>query len=252
MLLNQLDTQFRGDRSALSDCCTPKGYRTIFSEKSAESEAKRYRRKGLDKLSRRIVALVKEGGIEGRTMLEVGGGIGAIEIELLKVGATRATNVELTPTYEEAAAQLLREAGLVDRVERRVGDFVETGADLEAADFVILNRVICCYPDMPRLAAAAAERTRSMLLLSFPNDRWWTRFGLMLVNLGFRVFRVQFQVFLHRPDRILAEAEEHGLRTRLNHRGLVWQVAALERECKSISRGSESRPLTSATLPSRR
>ena len=87
----------------MSDCCTPKGYRTIFSEKSARSEAKRYRSKGLDKVSRRIVELVKERGVKGLTVLEVGGGIGAIEIELLKAGATRATNVELTPTYEEAA-----------------------------------------------------------------------------------------------------------------------------------------------------
>ena len=213
----------------MADCCTPKGYRTIFSEKSAQSEAKRYRRKGLDRLSRRIAELVIARGVEGGTLLEVGGGIGAIEIELLKAGASRATNVELTPTYEEAAGQLLREAGVVDRVERRVGDFVEAGADLESADFVILNRVICCYPDMPRLAAAAAECARSTLVLSFPNDRWWTRLGLTLVNLGFRAFRVQFQVFLHRPYRILAEAEGHGLRTRHNRRGLVWQTTALER-----------------------
>ena len=211
----------------MSDCCTPKGYRSIFSEKSAQAEAKRYRSKGLDKVSRRIVELVKERGVKGRTVLEVGGGIGAIEIELLRAGAARATNVELTPTYEEAAGELLREAGLLDRVDRRVGDFVV--ADLEAADLVILNRVVCCYPDMPRLAAAAAEHARSTLVLTFPNDRWSTRLGLTLLNLGFRVFRVQFQVFLHRPDGILAAIEEHGLRTQLNHRGLVWQTAALER-----------------------
>ena len=211
----------------MSDCCTPKGYRSIFSEKSAQAEAKRYRSKGLDKVSRRIVELVKERGVKGRTVLEVGGGIGAIEIELLRAGAARATNVELTPTYEEAAGELLREAGLLDRVDRRVGDFVV--ADLEAADLVILNRVVCCYPDMPRLAAAAAEHARSTLVLTFPNDRWSTRLGLTLLNLGFRVFRVQFQVFLHRPDGILTAIEEHGLRTQLNHRGLVWQTAALER-----------------------
>jgi len=32
----------------VSDCCTPKGYRQIFSEKNAAGAAKRYRRKGLD------------------------------------------------------------------------------------------------------------------------------------------------------------------------------------------------------------
>src|SRR5207245_9774924 len=101
-------------------------------------------------------------------------GVGAIEIDLIKAGMARAVNVELTPTYEEAAGELLQEAGLVDRVERRVMDFAESGSEIEAADFVVMNRVVCCYPDMPKLAAAAAERAERALVLSFPNNRWWT------------------------------------------------------------------------------
>src|ERR1700737_3859471 len=134
---------------SMSDCCSPKGYRSIFSEKRAQAEARRYRRHGLDSTSRRIAEFLKEQGIGGRTLLEVGGGIGAIQIELLRAGITRAVNVELTPTYEEAAQALLREAGLGDRVERRVMDFAEAAGEVEAADIVVMNRVICCYPDMP-------------------------------------------------------------------------------------------------------
>src|SRR5207237_2152264 len=91
----------------VSDCCTPKGYRQIFSEKNAAGEAKRYRRKGLDGTSKRIFDFISERGVEGKTLLEVGGGIGAIEIELLKAGMARATHVELTPTYAAAASDLL-------------------------------------------------------------------------------------------------------------------------------------------------
>ena len=32
----------------------------------------------------------------------------------------------------------------------------EAGNDVEAADIVIMNRVLCCYPDMPKLTAAAS------------------------------------------------------------------------------------------------
>ncbi len=162
-------------------------------------------------------------------MLEVGGGVGAIQIELLKVGATRAVSVELTPTYEETAGELLREAGMEDRVERRVMDFASAGVDVEAADIVVMNRVLCCYPDMPKLAGAAAEHARRVLVISFPRDRWWMRIGLTLANVGLRVAQRQFQIFLHSPDEILATAERHGLRIALNRPGLVWQIAALER-----------------------
>src|SRR5262249_42059532 len=130
-------------RDAMSDCCTPKGYRWVFSERSARSEAKRYRRKGLDATSKRIFEFVRKQGVVGRTVVEVGGGIGAIQIELLKAGAARAVSVELTPTYEEEATALLREAGLTDRVERRIMDFAAAGEGVEGADIVIMNRVIC-------------------------------------------------------------------------------------------------------------
>jgi hypothetical protein len=214
----------------MSDCCSPKGYRWIFSESSAKAEAKRYRRKGLDPTSRRIVDFLKKQGVDGRTVLEVGGGIGAIQLELLKAGAARAVSVELTPTYEQSAIALLREAGLENRVERRVMDFAEANGEVPKADIVIMNRVICCYPDMPKLASAAADHTLEVLVLSFPRETWWTQFGLRIGNFLLRVARRQFQVFLHSPKRIRAVSEDHGLRTVLDQPGLFWSVAAFHRE----------------------
>jgi magnesium-protoporphyrin O-methyltransferase len=108
-------------------------------------------------------------------------------------------------------------------------DFTEAAPEVETADVVVMNRVICCYPDMPKLAGAAADRAKGMLVMSFPNRRWWTRLGLTVANFGFRVIRLQFRVFLHPPSLILAAVEQRGFRTRLNQSGLLWQVVALER-----------------------
>jgi len=196
----------------MSDCCSPKGYRSIFSEKRAHAEARRYRRRGLDRTSQRIAELLKQQGIIGRTLLEVGGGIGAIQIELLRAGMTRAVNIELTPT-----------------VERRVMDFADATSEVEAADVVIMNRVICCYPDMPKLAGAAAEHTREVLVVSFPKERWWTRAVISLADLALRIARQQFQVFLHPPDKIVATAERHGLKTVSTQTSFFWEVASLRR-----------------------
>jgi predicted RNA methylase len=217
------------DDVSVSDCCSPQGYRWIFSERNARADAKRYRRRGLDPTSRRIVDYLKQRGVEGRTLIEVGGGIGVVQIELLKAGVTRAVSVELTPTYEQAAGELLHEAGLENRVERKVMDFAEAAGGIEAADIVIMNRVICCYADMPALAGAAADHTREVLVMSFPKETWWTRTVLTLGNLALRAARRQFQVFVHPPHKILAEAERHGLHTVLNRPGLFWQIAAVQR-----------------------
>ena len=213
----------------MSDCCSPKGYKWVFSERNARGEAKRYRRKGLDGTSREIVDYLKSQGVDGQTVLEVGGGIGAVQIELLKLGAETATSVELTPTYERVAGELLDEAGLRDRVRRKVTDFVDAATDVDAADVVVLNRVLCCYHDMPRLAAAAADHTRKLLVLSYPRRTWWTVASFAVFNWFLALFRRQFHVFVHKPKDILATARQHGLEPVLNRPGAFWTVAALRR-----------------------
>src|SRR5207237_1176491 len=155
----------------MSDCCTPKGYRQICSEKNAAGEAKRYRRKGLDGTSKRIFDFIRARGVEGKTLLEVGGGIGAIEIELLKAGMARAINVELTPTYEVAARELLVEPGLTAHEERKVMYLAQAGPEVKTANVVVMSRVTSSNPNIPKFAGAAANRTKALLVMSYPTRR---------------------------------------------------------------------------------
>jgi magnesium-protoporphyrin O-methyltransferase len=168
-------------------------------------------------------------GVAGASVLEVGGGIGALEIELLRAGAARATNVELVGTYEEAAGQLLDTLGLAARVDRTLLDFARDGVRVPRADIVLLHRVICCYPDMETLVRVSADHATTILALSFPADRWWWRVGQLLSRGWFRLRGCAFRLYLHDPRRILAVAESAGLRPVLQERGLVWQIAVLER-----------------------
>ncbi len=218
----------------MSGCCSPRGYRRFFSEQKARSEGKRYRSKGPDAIAKRVVEPLLERGVEGSTVLEIGGGIGAVQLELLRSGASRAVSVELTPTYEDTARGLLDEAGFVDRVERRVLDFVEAGDDVGSAEIVVMNRVVCCYPDMPRLVGAAADHTGGILVISFPRSTWWTRWGLAAGNLLLRVARREFHVFVHSPDEIRRIAELHGLRSLAVRTGVFWQVGSWERPTEGL------------------
>lgn len=213
----------------MSNCCTPKGYRWVFSERSAQTEARRYRRKGLDATSRKIVELLTAQGVQGQSVLEVGGGIGAIQLELLKAGAARAVSIELTPTYEEVATRLIAEAGLKGRVERKVMDFAQASDEVDAADLVIMNRVLCCYHDMPRLAGAAADHAQRLLVVSYPKRTWWTVIGLGLANVMLRLMRREFRIFVHRPAEIVATTERSRMRRVHDERGFLWTITAMQR-----------------------
>jgi hypothetical protein len=210
-------------------CCAPKGYRELFGERAARRDARSYRRKGLDETGERMVDFLRGRGLEGVTVLEIGGGVGAVSLELLKAGADRALEVELSPSYERAAEELVREAGLEGRVERRLGDVVAEGGAVPPADAVVMHRVVCCYPDADALVGAAAGRARRYLVLSFPRERRLIRLGGRVLNFWFRLRRWDFRFYPHPPATILAAAERQGLRPAFEHTGSIWQVAALER-----------------------
>lgn len=208
-------------------CCRPEAYGAVFGERGARRALRRYRRRGLDRLSSRIARLLREEGVDG-TVLEAGGGIGALGIELLEAGAERATNVELSPEYEAAAAELARERGLEARVERRIGDFV-TEDEVGAADAVVMNRVVCCYPNYEALVGTAADRARRLLVFSFPRENVFVRAAFGMMNLWLRITGTDFRGFVHPEQAMLEVAEQRGLRPIAHHRGVFWQLAALRR-----------------------
>jgi 2-polyprenyl-3-methyl-5-hydroxy-6-metoxy-1,4-benzoquinol methylase len=213
----------------MAGCCNPRGCDGFFTPRLARRAARRYREKGLDKTARRMVAFLEQQGIDGATVLEVGGGVGELQIELLKKGAARTVNLELSPAYDEEATRLLREAGVEGRAERRLHDLAADPEAIEPGDVVVLHRVVCCYPDYERLLGAAAEHARRLLIFSYPPRNAVSRLLIAAQNLFFRLRRIEFRTFAHPPARMLAILEEGGLRRTYADHPLVWQIAGLER-----------------------
>jgi hypothetical protein len=100
---------------------------------------------------------------------------------------------------------------------------------VEIADIVVLNRVICCYPDMPKLATAAAHHASLLLVMSYPRRTWWTRLGLGLSNGFLHLLRREFHIFVHPPQQITATVRREGLEPVMNRQGPLWTVAAMRR-----------------------
>jgi magnesium-protoporphyrin O-methyltransferase len=210
-------------------CCDSGGLDEVFTERFARGAARRFRKRGLTRSERRIVAFVEEQGLEGLSVLEIGGGVGELHIELLRRGAARATNLELAGAYEPEAARLLQESGLSDRVERRLLDIAEAPEAVGPADVVVLHRVVCCYPDYERLLAAAGGHARRTLVFSHPPRNPLSRALLWAENLTMRVRGLTYRAFVHPPAAMLAVLRAQGLEVRELRGGPVWQVAGLVR-----------------------
>jgi 16S rRNA G966 N2-methylase RsmD len=201
----------------------------MFGARFAKRMAARYRKRGLDQTTRAIVELLAERGVQDATVLEIGGGVGEIQLELLKRGAASTTNLELSPGYEPVAASLIDEAGFTGRVHRRLVDIATDPEAVQPADIVVLHRVVCCYPDYATLLGAAADHTRRLLVFSHPPRNPLSRALVGTQNLLCHVTGRDFRTFAHPPAAMLAVLAEHGLHLRAAHRGRVWQVAAVSR-----------------------
>jgi len=209
----------------MSRCCAGESL-DIFGEKSARRALGRYLRKGLGGSDApRIADWAAEQGLDGATVMEVGGGIGQIQAELVRRGAARGTVVEVVADYEDAARELATATGIADRTAFVLADLVETPDAVEPADIVVLRRVVCCTPVGPAVLGAAAGLASRTLLASYPRDRACVRVVVRLQNGLLALMRKRFRTFVHPPGELERAAEEQGLRLSRVERGFVWETA---------------------------
>ena len=209
--------------------CQCQGIEVQFDSAEAAKKVAEYQKKGPAGSTRLLIEALKEAGVEGRTLLDIGGGIGAIQVELLKAGASSAISVEASTAYIEAAQEEARRQGLQDRIQYQHGDFVELANGLPSTDIVTLDRSLCCYPDMPALVGLSASRAKQLYALVYPRDIWWMKLGLGVVN-GMQQLRgSSFRVFVHPTQAVEAILEQNGLRRSFYRLAGVWQIAIYAR-----------------------
>jgi magnesium-protoporphyrin O-methyltransferase len=211
-------------RPCTEGCCV-----NTFSSKEAENDLRRYRRQGPDGTTRSLIDAITAAGIEGATILDVGGGIGAIQLELLAAGAAKATSVDASEAYVAVARAEAIRRGLADRTDQRIGAFEVLAPVLDAADVVTLDRVVCCDPDLPGLLGAAAGHARRMVGLVYPRVTWWNRLAARGMAAWSWITRDTTRWHLHPVEDIDAILRRAGFERRDVSRTLLWHVALYTR-----------------------
>ena len=211
------------------NCCDPDVYDDRFDARSAELQLRSYQRNGPGDWTTRLIDELAAGGVDGMTVLDIGAGVGAVHHALLVAGARSAVDVDASGPYLAAARGEAERRGLGERVTYRKGDAVALAPELDDADLVALDRVVCCYPDMEGLVGAAAGRTRRRLGMILPRDDVWVRAMVGMANGWNRLRRDPFRLHAHRTADVARVAEAAGLVPRSVHRGVFWQAMVFER-----------------------
>lgn len=166
-----------------------------------------------------------------RTVLELGCGRGGLLLELVQAGAARATGLDLSPAGIDAARDRFAQAQLSERAHLSVGDAARV--PLEPHDWVILDRVMCCYPDVEGLLANTLPAARQIYAFTVPTSRGWrgvaARLEEWFENAWNNLRGQSCPGYVHSLDLIEERLVMAGFRLRHRDRQRLWHIAVYER-----------------------
>jgi 2-polyprenyl-3-methyl-5-hydroxy-6-metoxy-1,4-benzoquinol methylase len=150
----------------MRDVPTTRDFGEFYNARKAASELRRYREKGPIASTKMFIDALTTAGVAGATVIDIGGGIGAIQHELLAAGAAQVTSVDASDAYIQSARDEFERRSFTGRVTYHHGDFVELAETIPPAEIVTLDRVINVYPDWTHLIQLSAARARRFCRLS--------------------------------------------------------------------------------------
>jgi SAM-dependent methyltransferase len=210
-------------------CCDEDLARLGYDGRFAEADLNRWREGKLHAATRELIEVVRREGVDGARVLDIGAGVGAVHVSLLEAGAAGAVDVDASHEYLATARSEAERRGLEGRVQYRYGDVVELAGELPPAEIVTLDSVICCYPYLEPLLAAATRSRPRLVGITYPRDVWWMRAYMRAFNLLHAVRRSEAHYFIHRHAQV--ERWMSGAGYRSVHQGGTrdWRVIVYRR-----------------------
>ncbi len=215
----------------MSSCChsdSCAGTNKFFSRWS-KTYAKQFKKKGLEKLQKYLVDSVKREIAQPKRILDIGCGVGALHLTLLKEGAERGVGIDVAEGMINQARMNAKELGVEDRVEYILNDFVQVADSVESADVTFLDKVVCCYENLEALLRTSMQKTDRVYALTHPRDNWFVRFGFKAHIAILKLFRAKFHPSWHDWIQMDETIRAGGFQLAHEHRTIMWHARVYRR-----------------------
>jgi len=182
-----------------------------------------YRKGRLGPTTRLLRDGVIELGLNRGSLLDIGGGVGALTFELLERGIATAVMADASIAYVTAAKGESVRRGHSTSATIVHGDLFERSNELPTANLVTLDRVVCCYPSYEPMLEEAIRHAERGFALSYPRDRWFVRAAMRLENAR-RARRSGFRTFVHPPRQMQEVIERAAFELARRRTTAMWAI----------------------------
>lgn len=215
------------------NCCCDSNAATrgtnIFFSRFSRKYAKRFRKKGLEKVQRYLLEGVKRESIQSKNIIDIGCGVGSLHLTLLKEGAAQSVGIDISEGMIDQAKQFSSELGMQDKTHYVLGDFVGLADSVQEGDITLLDKVVCCYEDLDSLVKTSTAKTKTMYALSHPKENIMME-ALFKIQIGLgKLLRWKFRPFWHDWQHMRSQIAAQGFELIYENSTIVWQVLVYKR-----------------------
>ena len=144
----------------------------------------------------------------------------------MRKGTASIVGFDLSSAAIQEANGYAKDSGYADRAKFEVGD----GASvlLPSCDIVVMDKVLCCYPDYDALLLKASDASKHLVGFIVPRDEGWMkpfmRCGAAIINLVERFRKTGFKFYLHPLHSIHTQLVEKGFEQAEKAKSRVWLI----------------------------
>ena len=198
-------------------------------KKRAKKQYDQYMKRGPAKVTAKIIGQFSKHQIEGKSLIDVGGGIGALQWWFLDMNGKETISIEASSGYLRLAEKHANEKGWADQTSFLFGDFMQLHTEVDLVDYITLDKMVCCYPNYKEIIEVACAKTKSCVLISYPIDGPISKIFAWLEGLMTNLKGQNFKPFIH-PVAKVREAFKLNGYDRIDHNLLFpWHVETYRR-----------------------
>jgi magnesium-protoporphyrin O-methyltransferase len=201
----------------------------MFDESTAKKNLRDYLKHGPAKQTKLILEAARSLKIKNASLLDVGGGIGTIYHELMQDVVSNVIHVDASSAYLKVAQAESAKRGKTDSIKFIHADFTDVEKEIEPADIVTLDRVVCCYPDYQALLTAAGKHSQRALVMTYPREVWFLKIGLGIINFFQKLRNDPFRVFVHPIHQMEKLLNQQGFARTKTKNLFVWEMSLYEK-----------------------